>query len=132
MKIKLPKFRPPFVSRKTLEISQASEARYANLYAASQSQLAALRDDLAPKILSILDKIFKTEWKRHRPPVRRFCLVVEFDESVIHDAFIHGNNQRELEFMARYIGDMIVRDIRQINFARYVDEPEERGYRMPT
>lgn len=68
------------------------------------------------------------------PPsaVAPFLPGVEFDEQVIQDAFIHGDNRHELDYMANYIGHMVTRDIRQINFARYVDEPEDRGYRVPT
>lgn len=132
MKLKIPKLKWPLVSRKKLETAEQRARNFENSFHSSQRDLAELRDELTPKILRILDKIFHTKWKRHRPPARRFCLVVEFDEYVIHDAFIHGNNQRELEYMSRYIGNMVMRDIRQINFARYIDEPEERGYRVPT
>ena len=132
MKLKMPKIKWPLVSRKKLEAAEHRAIIAEGMRQSSEIQLREMRDELTPKILQILDKIFHTKWKRHRPPSRRYCLLIEFDEYMIHNAFIHGNNTRELEYMARYIGDMAVRDIRQINFARYVDEPEERGYRVPT
>lgn len=132
MKIKMPKIKWPWVSRKKLEAAEHRAINAEGMRQSAEIQLRDMRDELTPKILRILDKIFQTKWKRHRPPSRRYGLMIEFDEQMIHDAFIHGNNTRELEYMARYIGDMAVRDIRQINFTRYVDEPEERGYRVPT
>ncbi len=130
--IKFPKIKWPFVSRKRLEAAELKlnheEGRRIN----AENQLREMRDELTPKILRILEKIFKTEWKRHRAPSRQYRLVIEFDEHMIHDAFIHGDSRQELDYIANYIGHMAVRDIRQINFARYVDEPEIRGYRKPT
>ena len=118
--------------RRRLEAAEQLAHGWESMYHNKQRELVEMRDELTPKILRILEKIFKTQWKRHRPPSRRYCLMVEFDEQIIQDAFIQGDNRNELDYMANYIGHMVVRDIRQINFARFVDEPEERGYRVPT
>jgi hypothetical protein len=96
------------------------------------AEVAKVENELAPLVREVVARMVKTEWKRHRPNQgQRFCLVMEFDEWLIHDTLLHGNSMGAIDMIGREIGYRAAREIRQINFARYVDEPEQRGYRVP-
>lgn len=123
----------PLITRKTYEREKSEHQSTKYRLADAERKIKELENEILPRVKATADKVAKIEWSRHRPPLHHYCLTIEFDEQAIQMGLIHGDSDMEIRYLADYIGSYAARNIKQLNFRRYVDEQEKRWYSpLPT
>ena len=81
----------------------------------SMRERERILDDILPKLFRVYAT--RTEFDIYR------C-TVQFSTGLVEAAFIHGNSQEEIHYIARRLAAMIERELHTINFARIPRMPQ--------
>jgi len=118
----------PLVRRRTLVARQEEASRaivgQAKAHKAELDETTRCIAELLPRLIK-LDYVFSRE---PAPGRSRYRLVTEFDERMIQECFVWGNDKRLIEFMAHHTARQVERELHTINFRRFRELDEPRRY----
>lgn len=107
------KYTRPFISRKEHQRSLLDQL--ASIHRSADVELQKkekILDDLLPKLMRI-------SLERSESHYGTFRCMVDFDTQFVYNAFIHGDSQEQIRYVATHLSRLIESELLTINFARF-------------
>ena len=102
-----------------VEMGAQQNGRTRDLWEAKYNEACKKVDELVPKLFRYT---LERSARYDRPMI--FRVLVELDEQMVYDCFIHGNDRRAIDFLCERFYQTFRRELSTINFARFRERPD--------
>jgi hypothetical protein len=83
------------------------------------SKLIQENAELAERVNAVAEKLTKVTVQRSPDPINRIRVCVDVDTQLVHQGFMHGNDNLFIEYMGKSIGYRAATAIRSANYQRW-------------